>query len=93
MNNQPINMENQIRNTSTKFSEIQEKYPDTFVLLKDVVSNGAKVIEGVLIYKNKNQDKVWAKLRELRGTLGQNTVTSIEYTGGKLDEQEYIFIL
>ncbi|MDZ7899428.1 MAG: hypothetical protein U5N85_15560 [Arcicella sp.] len=82
-----------INNQLTAFSEIQKKYPDTFVLLKDVVSNGAKIVEGVMIYKNKNQDKVWAKLRELRGTLGKNTVTSIEYTGGKLDEKEYIFIL
>jgi hypothetical protein len=86
-------MDKQIKPQLTKFSEIQEKYPDTFVLLKDVVSNGAKVIEGILVYKNKNQNKVWAKLRELRGTLGQNTITSIQYTGGKLDEQDYIFIL
>jgi hypothetical protein len=86
-------MKKQIEHRLTKFSEIQEKYPDTFVLLKDVVSNGAKVIEGILVYKNKNQNKVWAKLRELRGTLGQNTITSIQYTGGKLDEQDYIFIL
>jgi hypothetical protein len=86
-------MEKQIEKPLTKFSEIQEKYPDTFVLLKDVVSNGAKIIEGILVYKNKNQNKVWAKLRELKGTLGQNTITSIQYTGGKLDEQDYIFIL
>ena len=86
-------MEKQIKEPLTKFSEIQEKYPDTFVLLKDVVSNGAKIIEGILVYKNKNQNKVWAKLRELKGTLGQNTITSIQYTGGKLDEQDYIFIL
>ena len=50
-------------------------------------------MEGILVYKNKNQNKVWAKLRELKGTLGQNTITSIQYTGGKLDEQDYIFIL
>ena len=84
-------MEKQIKQPLTKFSEIQEKYPDTFVLLKDVVSNGAKIMEGILVYKNKNQNKVWAKLRELKGTLGQNTITSIQYTGGKLDEQDYIF--
>jgi hypothetical protein len=84
-------MEKQIEQPLTKFSEIQEKYPDTFVLLKDVVSNGAKIMEGILVYKNKNQNKVWAKLRELKGTLGQNTITSIQYTGGKLDEQDYIF--
>jgi hypothetical protein len=86
-------MGKQIKQQLTKFSEIQERYPDTFVLLKDVVSNGAKIMEGIVVYKNKNQDKVWAKLRELRGTLGQNTITSIQYTGGKLDEQDYIFIL
>lgn len=86
-------MKKQIEQPLTKFSEIQEKYPDTFVLLKDVVSNGAKIMEGILVYKNKNQNKVWAKLRELKGTLGQNTITSIQYTGGKLDEQDYIFIL
>jgi hypothetical protein len=86
-------MAKQIEQPLTKFSEIQEKYPDTFVLLKDVVSNGAKIMEGILVYKNKNQNKVWAKLRELKGTLGQNTITSIQYTGGKLDEQDYIFIL
>ena len=86
-------MEKQVKQPLTKFSEIQQKYPDTFVLLKDVVSNGAKIIEGILVYKNKNQNKVWAKLRELKGTLGQNTITSIQYTGGKLDEQDYIFIL
>jgi hypothetical protein len=86
-------MEKKIEQPLTKFSEIQEKYPDTFVLLKDVVSNGAKIMEGILVYKNKNQNKVWAKLRELKGTLGQNTITSIQYTGGKLDEQDYIFIL
>ena len=86
-------MKKQIEQSLTKFSEIQEKYPDTFVLLKDVVSNGAKIMEGILVYKNKNQNKVWAKLRELKGTLGQNTITSIQYTGGKLDEQDYIFIL
>jgi hypothetical protein len=84
-------MEKQVKQPLTKFSEIQQKYPDTFVLLKDVVSNGAKIIEGILVYKNKNQNKVWAKLRELKGTLGQNTITSIQYTGGKLDEQDYIF--
>ena len=85
-------MKKQIEQPLTKFSEIQEKYPDTFVLLKDVVSNGAKIMEGILVYKNKNQNKVWAKLRELKGTLGQNTITSIQYTGGKLDEQDYIFL-
>ena len=86
-------MEKQIEQPLTTFSEIQKKYPDTFVLLKDVVSNGAKIIEGIFVYKNKNQNKVWAKLRELKGTLGQNTIMSIQYTGGKLDEQDYIFIL
>jgi hypothetical protein len=78
--------------TSQPFSEIQAKYPDTFVLLKDVVSNSAKIISATFVYKNKNQDKVWKKANELRGTFGKNTAISVEYTGGKLNDKDYIFI-
>ena len=60
------------------WATIQEKYPDSFVLLENPVFNSMRELKGgIFLYKNKNRKKVFEKDMELKPYHA-----TILYTGG-----------
>jgi hypothetical protein len=72
------------------WENIQNQFPDRFVLLENPVFkvNSTILIGGILHYKNKSIDKVIEVANQL--SLNRQTV---KYTGGRLDETDINFIL
>jgi hypothetical protein len=72
------------------FKDLQSKYPDSWVLIENPTfqANSTNLLGGIFHYKNKNQSKVYKKAIE----LGLKNIT-VRYTGGKLEEKDYIFVL
>jgi hypothetical protein len=73
------------------FSEMQKLYPDKWVLVENPVFEGTspQLLKGIFHYAHKNRKKVFEK-------ANQNTDLkniAIEYTGGKLEDKNYIFVL
>jgi hypothetical protein len=68
------------------FEELKAKYPNTFVLLKDSEAPqvGIEVYGGKFVYKNKNKDKVIAKIGEIQqktSLKNQKVSWEVVYTG------------
>jgi histone H3/H4 len=62
----------------TPWEEIQEQYPDKFVLMKDLAfSEGGRFMGGTVVYAHKDRKKVTAKDIEL-----QINLTTTRYTRG-----------
>ncbi len=72
------------------FKYLQAQYPDRWVLIENpsFKPNSNELLEGIFHYKNKNQSKVYAKAIE----LGLKNI-AVRYTGGQLEEKDYIFVL
>ena len=73
----------------TLWKDVIKLYPDRFVLLENPVfePNSPFLIGGILRYKNKSKYRVAEVAKNL--SLGHFT---IKYTGGPLEEKEYIFV-
>jgi hypothetical protein len=84
-------------NQRVNFEDLKKVYPDSWVLLKNIHKkrNSPIIEDGIFLYKNKNQDKAFKKISdfEKNGAIQDGDVLAVEYTGGKLDELEYIFVL
>ena len=78
------------KNAAESWESIQERYPDSFVLLVNPEYNPRPNLKrGVFMYKNRNKKKVYEKALELN--VGYSTV---QYTGGKrLDELDENLLL
>ena len=73
----------------SRWEDVIKQYPDRFVLIENPVfePNSPFLIGGVLHYKNKSKYRVAELAKEL--DLGHFT---IKYTGGPLEEKNYIFV-
>ena len=84
-------------NERIRFEELKKAFPHRWVVLKNThrIGNSPKIDDAVFLYKHKNQDRAFAKIPDLqeKGLLGKGDVLSVEYTGGKWDELEYIFVI
>ena len=74
----------------TSWETIQKMYPDRFVLIENPVYDDAYLIEGIFLYKHKNDKKVIEKELELKPSY-----STIKYTGGIRGNRalEYTWVL
>jgi hypothetical protein len=73
-----------------QWENMQELFPDRFVLVENPVFKGTSPIlaEGILRYKNRSLDVV----AEVASQLPLSHLT-VKYTGGRLDKEDINFIL
>lgn len=76
----------------SSWEDIKAQYPDRFVLIENPVyqtDTPSPFLErGILRYKNKARKKVVEKAKEMKFPSFK-----IKYTGGPLEEKDYIFVL